>query len=247
MQPQQTREVRDHTSASVGGPLLSANAWWELRVWYRDHGRHSLPWRLEPSPWGIFVAETLLHRTRAEFVEELYPQVLAEFPKPETVALNQERWLQTTLSAGLAWRGRAFVEACERLVSQHGGHVPENWDALTALPGVGHYIAGAVRCFGFGMREVIVDSNTMRLATRISGENLGSPHHRSQRVRAIVARLSEGSIPLRSDDNYALLDLAARVCRPREPLCTRCPVQPECVTGRRTCSRSDVELRRSMQ
>ena len=239
MQPQQKNEGCNHKAASALGSLLPTKAWGEFRVWYRDHGRHSLPWRREASPWGIFVAETLLHRTRAEVVEKLYPQVLGEFPKPEIVALNEERFLEATFSAGLAWRGRVFVYACKRLVSQHGGHVPECRDALISLPGVGHYIASAVRCFGFGKREVIVDSNTIRLAARISGENLDSSQHRTQRVRAIVARLSEDSVPLRPDDNYALLDLATSLCRTRNPVCNQCPVRLWCATGRHALTSVD--------
>lgn len=118
------------------------------------------------------------------------------------------------------------------MAAQHDGRVPDSRRALMNLPGVGHYVASAVRCFGFGIREVIVDSNTIRLAARISGEALDRSRHRSLKVRAMVARLSEYSNSLGPDDNYALLDLAAKICRPSKPRCRECPVQPGCATGR---------------
>ena len=130
--------------------------------------------------------------------------MLREFPGPEEVLLNANRWLQITRSIGLAWRGRAFVDACQTLIIHHCGQIPRDRSILMSLPGVGHYVADAVRCFGFGIPGVIVDSNTIRLASRISGEALETSWHRTGRVRAAVSLLADGTSPPDADDNYAL-------------------------------------------
>ena len=212
-------------------PALSPQDWDCLRSWHRRCGRHLLPWRMGSTPWRIMLAEILLHRTRASTVEELYDEVSSQFRSPRCVIRRQAEWLEATRHLGLAWRARSFISTCEQLVTLHGNEVPEEWNDLTSLPGVGHYIASAVRCFGFGVPQVVVDTNTIRLACRITGEPLKQVRHRSRRARQVVARLSVNGRDLKSNDNYALLDLAALVCHSKKPECDRCPLQSRCVTG----------------
>lgn len=223
--------------ASAAKPLLDDAAWAALRRWYRDRGRHTLPWRRNRSPWRVLVAETLLHRTRADIAAEIYPKLVVEFPSPSHVLEKARRWRELMRPAGLQWRAEAFLEACRRLVVGLGGHVPEDPEALSALPGVGHYVIAAVQCFGFGRPAVVVDTNTIRLSSRISGTQLDPANHRARIVHDLVARLGPGGKPPDADENFALLDLAALVCRPKTPLCGECPVRRWCETGRCLVSR----------
>lgn len=212
-------------------PLLSTQDWRRLRAWYRTNGRR-LPWRRHKSPWSILLAETLLHRTRADIVEDLYPVTFSEFSSPKEVIAKKKRWIGISHRGGLFWRAHKFIKACEILVNDHGGHVPSDRRKLESLPGVGHYIASAVRCFGFGIAEFVTDTNTLRLAGRIAGIPVNPAHHRSQTLRKLITRLGTNSRPLRRNDNYALLDLAAIVCRPTKPRCEECPLRICCCTGR---------------
>lgn len=211
--------------------LLSARYWARLRQWYRTHGRHELPWRHDRSPWKVLLAETLLHRTRAEIAAVIYPKLVSELPSPAAVVERPARWRELMRPAGLAWRAETFLATCRVLVEKHHGQVPEDLQALVALPGVGHYVAQAVLCFGFGRRAVIVDTNTIRLAARISGEALNPAHHRSRAVHQMVRRLGPGAKAPDAEDNLALLDLAGLVCQARAPRCGICPIQAGCVTG----------------
>ena len=226
--------MADGTGATAGAvPALSPRDWASLRTWYDEHGRHHLPWRVDSTPWKVLLAEVLLHRTRATAVERLYDEALSRFPGPEAIVRRSADWLQTTQPAGLTWRVQSFISTCDSLVALHGSHVPSKWVYLTSLPGIGHYIASTVRCFGFGLPEVIVDTNTVRLASRIRGEPLSSSHHRSRKVRQAVASILANGSAACARDNYALLDLASLICRTGKPLCDRCPVVSGCVTGSR--------------
>ena len=222
---------KDATAGTI--PALSSRDWARLRTWHDEHGRHHLPWRRDSTPWKVLLAEVLLHRTRATSVERLYDEALDRFPGPEAIVQRPADWLQTTQPAGLTWRGQSFISTCDSLVALHGSHVPSKWTHLTSLPGIGHYIASTVRCFGFGLPEVIVDTNTVRLASRITGEPLSPSHHRSRRVRLVVASLLANGTAACARDNYALLDLASLICRIGMPQCDRCPVVSGCVTGSR--------------
>ena len=221
-------------AATVGAiPVPSPQYWASLRTWHDEHGRHHLPWRVDSTPWKVLLAEVLLHRTRATAVEQLYDEALSKFPGPEAIVRRSADWLQTTRPVGLAWRVQSFISTCDSLVALHGSNVPSEWTDLTSLPGIGHYIASTVRCFGFGFPEAIVDTNTVRLASRITGEPLSSSHHRSRRVRQAVAGILANGTTACAKDNYALLDLASLICHTKKPLCDQCPVVSGCVTGSR--------------
>ena len=233
--------TRGRSTSSVGlDSALSLRDWANLRSWHREHGRHHLPWRRDATPWNVLLAEVLLHRTRASAAERLYDKALNKFPGPEAIVRNTADWLESTRPVGLAWRSRIFVSTCERLVVVYKGEVPIRWNDLTSLPGVGHYIASTVRCFGFGLPEVLIDTNTIRLASRITGESLIPSRHRSKKVRKVVARLYEDGSSGCAEDNYAFLDLAALVCHSAKPACNWCPLLSGCVTGNRLQSCSAI-------
>ena len=214
-----------------GNALLWPLDWDNLRNWYQANGRHWLPWRDVHDPWKIFIAETLLHRTRAAAAKVVFTKVDEEFDSPEKVVAGGERWLALTRQLGLSWRALSFIRACENLIEEHGSQIPKDRFSLIALPGVGHYTAGAIQCFGFGVPTALVDANTIRIAGRLAGVSLNPRRHRSREVQRFVARLGPGGSPPTASDNLALLDLAAAICLPRTPICDKCPVQPRCSTG----------------
>jgi A/G-specific adenine glycosylase len=144
--------------------------------------------------------------------------------------MKKDQWISMSHKAGLFWRARIFVSACKILVRHYDGHPPSGRAELESLPGVGHYTASAVRCFGFGYREFITDTNTIRLAGRLAGKILDPANHRTKGIQALTARLGDNGRPPLAKDNYALLDLAATVCKPREPLCYKCPLRSSCHT-----------------
>jgi A/G-specific adenine glycosylase len=223
----QTQPKSSKYGSPVGRSLLSDCDWHRLRIWYGKHGRR-LPWRNSATPWSILLAETLLHRTGANVVQALYPLIRKAFPSPKSVVLKTDQWTNMLHKGGLFWRARIFVSACEVLVQRHGGDVPSERRQLESLPGVGHYTASAVRCFGFGHREFITDTNTIRLVGRIAGKRLNPANHRTKSVQTLVAQLSDKGRPPVAEDNYALLDLAATVCKPQIPMCHKCPLRSHC-------------------
>lgn len=213
----------------MGRRRLSGDAWRALLTWHQSH-RPDFPWRRR-DPWTILVAEVLLQRTRAANVADVIAQVLAQFPSPVTVSANPTEWARAVAPLGLTFRRRAFTDTAGAIVALHDGRVPEERSHLDALPYVGHYTTGAVRCFGFGYREVLVDANTLRVAARVFGE--ARPHgHRTMDAASLVCRLWPAGGGL-ADENYALLDLARMLCRPGVPLCGGCPLRPFCATGAR--------------
>jgi A/G-specific adenine glycosylase len=84
-----------------------------------------------------------------------------------------------------------------------------------------------VLCFGFKRRSVLVDTNTTRICTRVSGRDV---RHRYQ-LRLELHGLAGAPGP-DAEFNRALLDLGELVCRPAKPACDACPVRDHCAYGR---------------
>ena len=81
-------------------------------------------------------------------------------------------------------RAKRVWECAVVLTERHGGRVPDDDDALMALPGVGAYTAAAVASFAFGRRAVVLDTNVRRVIGRAwSGEPLPPPESKGQKFR----------------------------------------------------------------
>ena len=196
-----------------------------LNEWHRNNGR-DYPWRRHTEPWSTFLAETCLHRTKADQVSAVFEDLLSIAPTAATLLTNQKRFREASASLGLAWRTESLIDAAGSLVNEHGGVPPNDWSALNSLPGVGDYVASAVLCFAYEHHAVLLDTNTLRVARRI----VGDPSLPKWEARVELYRRSTPLGP-DADWNYALLDLGGTVCTSRHPTCDRCPVSEMCVTG----------------
>lgn len=199
-------------------------AWWE-------RSQRRFPWRTTRDPYKIFVAEVLLHRTRAAQVVDLFESVLTRYPSVTELAKAAPDELHLLLhSAGLRWRVKLLLEAATHITERFGGRIPKEREELKSIPGVGHYIAAAIRCFAFDERDAVVDTNVVRVLARVYGLTVTDNLRRSQSFHSLANRTIDPSAPRAF--NLALLDLAALVCTPRLPHCSECPIRFECEFGR---------------
>jgi A/G-specific adenine glycosylase len=199
-----------------------------LLAWFERHARE-LPWRRGRTPYRVWVAEVMLQQTRSETVVPYYDCFLARFPTVQALA---EAPLEEVLKAweGLGYyaRARHLHVAAGQVVAVHGGHLPDTFEDLLALPGVGRYIGGAVASIAFGRDVVAVDGNTLRVLCRAF--DIREDVTRSAIQRKLEA-LAMSLLPLGQAGafNEALMELGATVCTPRAPGCDRCPLRDACL------------------
>ena len=199
-----------------------------LLDWYRRHQR-ALPWREDPTPYRVWVSEVMLQQTQVATVQPYFERFLARFPTVDVLAGAD---LQDVLKAweGLGYysRARNLQRAARIVVSRHGGSLPADLDGLRSLPGIGPYTAAAIASIAFGLPHPVVDGNVARVAARLwciatDVRTAGVQRDLEQRLRAALGRSGDPSA-----FNQALMELGALVCRPREPLCTACPLRAAC-------------------
>lgn len=196
--------------------------------WLTENDR-KFPWRTANlNPWQVLLIEMCLHRTKADQVARVAPDILELGSTPHMFLKNAHRLAPKIATLGLRWRAGNLVEAAKFVAENLSGEVPDNWQQLRAIPGVGDYIASAVLCFGYGRPTVLMDTNTIRIARKVLGETSDYP---KWRLRLALLALAGAKGP-DQQWNYGLLDLGALVCQSRAPKCDRCPIQSNCVTGK---------------
>jgi A/G-specific adenine glycosylase len=199
-----------------------------LLAWYRAH-RRDLPWRRTRDPYAIWISEAMLQQTRVETVIPYWHRFLERFPDLEALATaDADDVIGCWAGLGYYSRARNLQRAARVVMEEHGGRLPEEVDALRALPGIGRYTAGAVASIAYDRPAPIVDGNVARVLTRWLGID------GDVRSRAVQERLwQEAEQLVRGEDpgslNQALMELGAVVCTPRAPRCGDCPWTRSCV------------------
>lgn len=200
----------------------------EVRQWFRETAR-DLPWRGGCTPWGILVSEIMLQQTPVVRVRPVWEQWMARWPTPAAFAAeSQGEVLRAWGRLGYPRRALRLHAAATQLVQRHDGAVPDTFDELLALPGVGSYTAAAVAAFAFGRRETVVDTNIRRVHARlVIGQALPSPALTAAEMALAAELLPED--PAESVEwNAGVMELGALVCTARSPKCGLCPVIDQC-------------------
>jgi A/G-specific adenine glycosylase len=184
--------------------------------------RGDLPWRATRDPWAVLVSEVMLQQTQVARVVPRYHSFLDAYPTPSACAHAPladvlARWQ----GLGYPRRARNLWLAAAACVEHHGGEVPDDLDALLALPGVGRYTARAVLAFAHERPVGVADTNIARVLARRAAT--------SMRAAALQAAADELVPTDRAWEwNQALMDVGALLCRPGAPACGECPVAPTC-------------------
>ncbi len=128
-------------------------------------------------PFTLLIAVLLSAQCTDKKVNEVTPNLFAAGPDPQTMAaLGEAEILSFIRQLGLAkTKAKNIKKLAQLLLDRHEGHVPQSFEALEALPGVGHKTASVVMSQAFGVPAFPVDTHIHRLAQRwglSNGENV---------------------------------------------------------------------------
>lgn len=203
-----------------------------LLDWFAAH-RRDLPWRREPTPYRVWISETMLQQTQIATVLPYYERFLARFPTVEALAAAElADVLKIWEGMGYYRRAHHLHRAAQLVVTRHNGELPSDEAALLALPGIGRYTANAIRAIAFGLPVPVVDGNVRRVLARLDDVDatVDDPTV-AERLWARAAELVDPERP--GDFNQALMELGSTVCRPRRPVCAACPLADFCLARAR--------------
>jgi endonuclease-3 len=138
-------------------------------------------------PFTLLVAVVLSAQTTDKKVNEVTPVLFARAPTPEAMAKLTEPQIRSIIrTVGLApQKAKALRGLSRRLCEVYGGRVPQTFDDLESLPGVGHKTASVVLAQAFGVPTFPVDTHIHRLAARwglSDGTSVGKTERDLKRV-----------------------------------------------------------------
>ena len=205
-----------------------------LLGWYDAHAR-ALPWRVGPAehargiradPYRVWLSEVMLQQTTVPHATSYFLEFTRRWPTVGDLGSAPEAEVMAAW-AGLGYYARARnLIACARAVAgDHGGRFPDSEAGLLGLPGVGPYTAAAVAAIAFDRPANVVDGNVERVMARLYAVEEPLPAAKPQ-LKVLAEALVTGERP--GDWAQALMDLGATICRPRAPLCERCPIAFAC-------------------
>ena len=111
---------------------------------------------------------------------------------------------------------------CHMLISRYGGKVPEDFDELVKLPGVGRKTANVVRSVAFGYPAIAVDTHVFRVSNRLKLSVGDTPDQVEEGLKKVI--------PMRnwSSEHHWLIWHGRRVCHARRPSCETCFLADVC-------------------
>jgi A/G-specific adenine glycosylase len=194
-----------------------------LLEWYGPRAR---PLRIRGTrePWAILVSEVMAQQTQIARVDEAWTTFMARYPRPRDLARAPTAEVLRAW-AGLGYNRRALnlQRAAAAIEADHDGRVPDELEALEALPGVGPYTARAVAAIAFGRPVAAVDTNVRRVVTRVAGQSL-APRELQAEADALVPPADPATW------THASMELGATVCVARRPRCAECPLRAWCAS-----------------
>lgn len=176
------------------------------------------------SPFQLLIAVLLSAQATDVSVNKATRKLFPVAPNAEAMlALGEEKLAEYIQTIGLyKTKAKNTIATCHILLAQHGGEVPENREALEALPGVGRKTANVVLNTAFGHPTIAVDTHIFRVGnrTRIA------PGKTPLEVEQKLLKFTPPEYKL--DAHHWLILHGRYVCKARKPDCTQCPIADLC-------------------
>ena len=213
----------------------------KILYWY-DNNKRTLPWRKKCSSkqkeYYTLVSEFMLQQTQVTTVIPYFNNFIKNIPNFEALAkVNETKLLRCWQGLGYYSRAKNLKKSARLIIDKYNGRLPDNYDELLNLPGVGDYTASAISAIAFNQQIIPLDGNIERLLKRIlnlktekeiNKENL----HKEKKVFGQTSRSN--------DYVQALMEIGALLCKPKNPNCDKCPITKYCLSFKR----QDFEIKK---
>ena len=199
--------------------------------WY-DLNKRSLPWRknvtLQKRHYYTLVSEFMLQQTQVATVIPYFNRFIKKIPNFKSLAkINNQKLIKIWEGLGYYSRARNLKKTAQKIVNNFNGKLPNNFEDLLSLPGVGNYTASAILSIVFNKPYIPLDGNVERVLKRY----LFLKNEKDIKKEKLIKKKSVFGTSSRSSDYaQALMELGALICKPINPLCNKCPISKKCIS-----------------
>ena len=197
--------------------------------WY-DLNKRTLPWRKNVSQskkhYYTLVSEFMLQQTQVVTVIPYFNRFINKIPNLKKLSKIPDRGL-IKLWEGLGYysRVRNLKKTAKIIISKYHGKIPNNYEDLISLPGIGNYTANAILAIAFNKSYIPLDGNIERVLKRY----LYLKKDKEIQKDNLIEKKSIFGISSRASDYaQALMELGAMICKPKNPECSGCPISKNC-------------------
>ena len=197
--------------------------------WY-DLNKRTLPWRKNVSQskkhYYTLVSEFMLQQTQVVTVIPYFNRFINKIPNLKKLSKMPDREL-IKLWEGLGYysRVRNLKKTAKIIISKYHGEIPNNYEDLISLPGIGNYTANAILAIAFNKSYIPLDGNIERVLKRY----LYLKKDKEIQKENLIEKKSIFGISSRASDYaQALMELGAMICKPKNPECSKCPISKNC-------------------
>ncbi|MBM3332867.1 endonuclease III [candidate division WOR-3 bacterium] len=178
----------------------------------------------QPDPFRILVSAVLSTRTQDPVTAAASARLFSRAADPRTLShLNPTRIQKLIYPVGFyRTKARLLPRLARMLVERWDEEVPRTMAELLELPGVGRKVASIVLSHGYGLPAIAVDTHVQRISNRLDLVRTRRPTDTEVGLMAILPRHAW------KDMNHLLVALGQTICRPRQPLCSACPLSRLC-------------------
>lgn len=180
------------------------------------------------TPFQLVVATLLSSRTKDTTTIPLVKRLFQRYPAPDDFIQAPVKELEKALY-GIGFyrvKARHVKKLAQMIQEEFNGKVPETFDELTSLPGVGRKTANCLLSYAFKKPAIAVDVHVHRISNRLGWVKTKTPEETEEALQNIIPQELWNKI------NMLFVDHGQRVCLPRKPRCESCPINRYCEYGR---------------
>ena len=205
----------------------------KILYWY-DNNKRELPWRKKNSQikreYYTLVSEFMLQQTQVTTVIPYFNNFIKNIPNLTALSkINESKLLKYWEGLGYYSRVKNLKKTANIVKNNFNGRLPSTIDELKLLPGIGDYTANAIMAIAFNKSFIPLDGNIERVIKRLLNLKLIS---QVSKENLIKQKKILGASIRGSDYAQALMELGALICKPKNPLCFKCPVKRNCKSFR---------------
>ena len=201
----------------------------QILAYYKNNKR-DLPWRTKQdnnqNPYFTLVSEIMLQQTQVSTALSYYEKFIKKWPNLNSLAqANIEDVLTVWSGLGYYSRPKNLLKAAKIISEKHNGIIPDMYEDLICLPGIGEYTASAIVSFAFGKFSVVIDTNIKRFIARVNGLNKNDLVNKTK-----FNEIAKKMFPKSNSGKFAqaIMDFSSDICTKRNPSCVTCFLKNNC-------------------
>lgn len=176
------------------------------------------------NPYQTLIATILSAQCTDQKVNLATPALFAAYPDAASMASAEPEEIEPYIRTCGIYRNKArnIVATCRRIMAEHGGNVPGDMDALTALPGVGRKTANVVMANAFGAQAIAVDTHVFRVSNRLGLAHANDVLRTEEQLMEVIPRKDWSAA------HHWIIFHGRRVCHAIKPKCSVCTLAAQC-------------------